>query len=263
MSQRLITLLTDFGRTDTYVGQMHAVIASVAPESRVVDFTHDIAPQNILQAAVMLEDAVEACPPGTIHVAVVDPGVGSQRKAIAAEIGPWIFVGPDNGVFTAVIVRWPVGAVVELTERRFHREIQSTTFHGRDIFSPVAAHLSNGVPLASLGPTLLPLLVQIPIPQPRRETTCVAGVVLWVDHFGNLITNLSRQHLDQRSGRVKVGTVSDVPLVDCYAAGQPDGLFALFGSSGRLEIAVRNGSAASRLQTGGGMRVEWRAHDPS
>lgn len=261
MSPRLITLLTDFGRTDTYVGQMHTVIASIAPAARVIDFTHDIAPQNILQAAVMLEDAVEACPPGTIHVVVVDPGVGSQRRAIAAEIGPWIFVGPDNGLFTAVLARWPRGAVVELTERRFQRQTRSATFHGRDIFSPVAAHLSNGIPLTSLGPIVLPPLVQILLPQPRIDPHGTSGEVLWVDHFGNLITNLRREQIEIFPGHVTLGAVAQIPLVDCYALGSSEDPIALIGSSGRLEIAVKNGSAAERLHAGPGVRVHWRASE--
>ncbi len=261
MSQRMITLLTDFGRTDTYVGQMHAVIASIAPAVRVVDLTHDIAPQNIVHGGLMLEDAVEACPPGTIHVAVVDPGVGSQRKAIAAEVGPWIFVGPDNGLFTAVLARWPLGAAVELTERRFHRETRSNTFHGRDVFAPTAAHLANGASLVSLGSALLTPLIQTPIPQPCREPHRTTGEVLWVDHFGNLVTNLRREHLHRSGGRISLPTASDLPLVACYADGPEESLFALFGSSGRLEIAVRNGSAAARLKAGAGTIVEWQPAD--
>lgn len=257
MSIPLITLLTDFGRTDTYVGQMHCVLAVLAPQARVVDLTHEIAPQKILQGAVILQDAVSVAPEGAIHVAVVDPGVGSTRRGLAARIGPWWFVGPDNGLFTAVMETWPCTDVVQLDRPEFHRPLVSATFHGRDVFCPAAAALANGVPLQKIGSSLSTPPVLLNLPKPELSGKHLTGCVLWKDHFGNLITNIQRSHLSGRVQDIAVGQISGVRLVDCYADAATDELVALWGSSGRLEIAVRGGSAAAvtGLNAGAEIRV--------
>ncbi|HUQ68079.1 MAG TPA: SAM-dependent chlorinase/fluorinase [Planctomycetaceae bacterium] len=289
----LLTLLTDFGLQDTYVAQMHGVIAGIAPTARVIDLAHGIQPQNRLHAAVALVDAVEAFPDGTVHVVVVDPGVGSARRAIAAEIGPWRFVGPDNGVLTGVLDRWPLHRAVSLTKTRFFRPNVSRTFHGRDVFAPVAAQLATGVPMDELGEPFVDPLVRLDWPRPTMSARQITGQVLVVDRFGNLITNITADLLttlgatgeglrspvllatsepvpDTRedtggskpaaSGtraptvEVTAGLHTIGPVVGCYAErpGQP---LALIGSSGRLEIAVGNGSAAETLQLGVGAKV--------
>ncbi len=254
MSAPMITLLTDFGRSDSYAGQMQAVIATVSPAARIIDLTHDIGPQNIVQAACVLADSVAACPPGTIHVVVVDPGVGSQRRAIAAEIGPWLFVAPDNGVLTAVQERWPLGRIVELTKPEYHRPGVSATFHGRDLFGPVAAHLANGVEIDHVGRELATPPVRVPLPKPLISDTQVSGEVLWSDHYGNLITNIREVELPNPTDFVRIGEQS-ARFVTCYAEGQPGELVALIGSSGRLEIASRDGSAAQVLSASPGSTV--------
>lgn len=255
----VLTLLTDFGLQDTYVAQMHGVIAGIAPAARVIDLTHAIEPQNVMQGAVALVDAVAAFPDGTFHVVIVDPGVGSDRRAIAAEIGPWRFVGPDNGVFTGVLDRWPLHRAVSLTNPQFFRPEVSRTFHGRDIFVPVAAHWANGTPLESFGELVTDPLKRIDWPRPTVSPGQIEGEVMVVDHFGNLITNIQAMHLPAGQ-TVEVQTQPFIigPIVDCYAD-QPGRLMALIGSSGRLEIARGNHSAAQTLQLGVGakVRVNW------
>ncbi|MBI1348086.1 hypothetical protein GC163_17570 [bacterium] len=243
-----ITLLTDFGHRDTYVGEMHAVIAGIAPQARVIDLTHDVSPQNVLQGAILLANAVDACPAGTIHVAVVDPGVGSSRAAIAVQAGDRTFIAPDNGLLTVVLQKFPQQSAVELTNPAYHRQQMSATFHGRDLFSPVAAHLANGVSLAALGPPITLPLVTLPIPEPQQTSNGLRGEVLWVDHFGNLITNLPSSHIGDNVASVHWRDAAAIPLVRCYADADVGTLLALIGSSSRLEVAVRNGSAADVLQ---------------
>jgi len=250
-----ISLLTDFGLRDTYVGEMHAVIAGLAPQARIIDLTHDVAPQNVMHGALLLANAVESCPAGTIHVAVVDPGVGSRRAAIAVRAGDWIFIAPDNGLLTRVLQRYPPMAAVELTNTAYHRSRVSTTFHGRDLFCPVAAHLANGVAWEVLGPALTRPLVQLTIPVPQSVGSTLQGEVLWIDHFGNLITNLDVTQLPEEFSTVRLCNDQRVPRVRCYAdvaVGQP---LAVVGSSGQLEIAVRNGSAARVLHAAVGDRI--------
>jgi len=254
----LLTLLTDFGLQDTYVAQMHGVIAGIAPTARVIDLAHGIQPQNRLHAAVALVDAVEAFPDGTVHVVVVDPGVGSSRRAIAAEIGRWRFVGPDNGVFTDVLDRWPLHRAVTLTNPQFHRPGVSRTFHGRDVFSPVAAHWVNGVSIDEFGPPVADPLVQLDWPRPTLSTGHITGQILMVDRFGNLITNITADLLTaSQAAEVTAGSQRIGAIVGCYAE-RPGQALALIGSSGRLEIAVGNGSAAETLQLGVGAKVSVR-----
>ncbi|NBC10647.1 MAG: hypothetical protein GVY24_02800 [Planctomycetes bacterium] len=191
-SNMVITLLTDFGSSDTYVGQMKGVLTSMAPQVTVVDLTHHVPPQDVLAAAIHLDAAVDAFADDTIHVAVVDPGVGSRRRGIALRNERGSFVGPDNGLFTAVLERYPAKAIVSLEDRALFRETVSDTFHGRDIFAPAAAHLANGLHLTEFGP-LIDQPVRLDIPQPiENDDGSLAVHPLITDHFGNLITNLHR-----------------------------------------------------------------------
>ena len=249
----VITLLTDFGVSDSYVAEMKAVLlgqrARVDPA--VVDVTHEIGPQDVLAASIVLERAVRAFGAGTIHVAVVDPGVGSGRRIIAARINRQIVLAPDNGLITWAFRRLKCEAVWELTWRPKTRP--SATFHGRDLFAPAALMLARGKALRQLArpiddPVLLPIS-----PATVAED---AVVILHVDHFGNATTNMPAEVLPARKVKaVRVGR-RRVPLVRTYvdvAEGKP---LALIGSSGLLEIAVRNGSAARELKLRVGQAIE-------
>lgn len=261
----LITLLTDFGDQDTYVGQMRGVIAGIVRAANVVDLTHAIAPQDVLQGAIVWADAIAAFPPGTIHVGVVDPGVGTNRLAIAAEIGPWRFVAPDNGLLTAVRRRWPTQAVVELNRPEWHRSPRSATFHGRDVFAPVAAYWARDIAMTSLGTPLETPLVEVELPVVAIGEHEVHGVILWPDRFGNLLTNITTADVpsDIPPERVRV-TVADrtiAGIARCYGDCPVGTLNALWDSSDRLEVAVSGGSAAEllKLQRGDEIRVHWDA----
>jgi S-adenosylmethionine hydrolase len=256
----IITLTTDFGLTDSYVGSMKGVILGIAPEARLIDITHTIGPQDTNQAAYILETFYNFFPPGTIHLVVVDPGVGSQRRAIALQTPESIFVAPDNGVLTMVWqearARWgPEDCLaVDLTERRFWREHVSPTFHGRDIFAPVAAHLATGVSLASFGTRLL-TITEATFEQPTRGRNGeLVGRIIHVDHFGNCITNLTPHDLRQagKSAQLNIHVIDQHidGLQQTYSDAPVGMLIALIGSSGHLELALRNGSAAQMLGVG-------------
>lgn len=236
----VVTLLTDFGLADTYVGQVKGAILSVAPDATLVDLTHAVPPQDVQAGAFLLWSAVEACPAGSIHVAVVDPGVGSARRAIALRAGRGdVFVGPDNGLLLPAVDR--LGGyqlAVVLTVPAYWRASQSRTFHGRDVFGPVAGHLAAGVPLESLGHAVDDMQ-RLSLPQP----TGLTGEVLHVDTYGNLVTNLPAQALPDLF-QVRVGQHVVEPA-EHYAAVAPGALLALAGSTGMLEIAARDASAAS------------------
>ncbi len=250
----VIALLTDFGTRDTYVAQMRGVIACREPSLCVIDVTHAISPQAVLAGAYALADAVEAFPAGTVFVVVVDPGVGSERRAIAAEIGAWRYVGPDNGLLSVLLVRYALGAVVELSNPAFHRQPRSSTFHGRDIFAPVAAAWATGTPLAAFGsPVTAPLVrieVAFPLCDADEHHQTVTGVVIDADHFGNLRSNIDRETLGKvalESCKVAIDGTFVGPIANCYADGVPGDVIALFGSNNRLEVAVCHGSAAERF----------------
>ncbi len=246
-----ITLTTDFGDADGYVGAMKGVILSLAPQVTVVDISHAVPAQQVRHASRVLATAAPFFPPGTIHVAVVDPGVGSQRRGIALQTPTAMFVGPDNGLFSPFL-RDQL-ACVALTNAAAHHHPVSATFHGRDIFAPVAAHLANGMPLAALGP-VVDDPVTWPDPRPQRlPDGRLRAHVVYVDHFGNLVTNI--QSLTGQDVQVLVGGTT-LPLRHTYADVASGELVALVGSSGDLEIAVRDGSAAERLGVGVGTPVE-------
>jgi S-adenosylmethionine hydrolase len=260
MSSPIITLTTDFGQSDFDAGVLSGVIWSIAPQARVVDLSHAIGRHNILEAALLLERCTPYFPPGTIHVVVVDPGVGTQRRGLAARLGNLSFVGPDNGLLTPLLKRalatgGPV-EMVHLDQPRFWLPDVSAIFHGRDVFAPVAAHLANAVHLSELGsPDTDPVLLEFP--QPQRSAAGWRGLVLHVDAFGNLSTNLERTHLPANSPvKVQVANAQIDGLVATFGDGRPGQLVALFDSSGKLCICVVNGNAASHLQLGVGDPLE-------
>ncbi len=251
----IITLTTDLGLSDGYVGAMKGVILSIAPDAQLVDISHQIAPQDIRQAAYVLHDAAGYFPAGAIHVAVVDPGVGSVRRALVLRTSQAFFVGPDNGVFTLFLADAPDAECYALENPAFMLSRVSATFHGRDVFAPAAAHLARGVPPADFGPRVYdPVTFAVPRPVEQTGGRWLAHV-LYADHFGNLITSLTRDTLDgATSAEISIGprriTRRILRIVRTYADAAPGELVALFGSSNHLEISVVNGNAAQTLGLG-------------
>lgn len=253
----IITLLTDFGTADAFVGVMKGVILGIAPHVHLVDLTHEVPPQAVAVAAFLLDTAWREFPQGTIHLVVVDPGVGSSRRPLAAEGRHGRFVVPDNGVLTPVLEAGEVTALHALTRAEFFRRPVSRTFHGRDVFAPVAAHLANGVSVAALGPPVSdPVRLDLPRPEPLPDGG-TAGRVLHVDRFGNLITNLPQALFDPDRGVpvVTVGGQRIRGLADSYAAAPAGHPGAIVGSAGTLEIFLPGGSAAAALDVARGASV--------
>ncbi|WP_448573592.1 SAM hydrolase/SAM-dependent halogenase family protein [Trichothermofontia sp.] len=256
-SPPLITLLTDFGDRDSYVGVMKGVIAGINPHIRVIDLTHQIPPQAIALARFHLMTAVPYFPPGTVHLAVVDPGVGSQRRAIAVALAMGSFlVGPDNGIWGGVVQQYPVQAAVVLNNPTYWRTGQSSaTFHGRDIFAPIAAHLASGVAWAALGEPIAPqTLVDLDLPGCQPTALGLTGTVQAIDHFGNIITNIPAAQLQGQPWQVIWGDEL-IPAATTYSDVAVGSLLALIGSHGWLEIACHRGNAAQRLKAEWGHRV--------
>jgi len=252
----LITLTTDFGLADSYVGVMKGVILGIDPTATIVDISHDIAPQDVQEAAYVVYTAYSYFPPDTIHVVVVDPGVGSRRRAIALRAAQATFVAPDNGVLSYVLAREEMKEAVSLTNSRYHRPTVSHTFHGRDIFAPVAAHLSRGVPLTELGEPLTEI-VTFPLPQPQvLPDGGVAGHILHIDRFGNLILDVGEADFTLGEGIIlEVAGRRIQGLGRTFTDVLAGELVAYIGSSGHLEIALREGNAAQSLGMRKGDRI--------
>lgn len=258
MARPIVALLSDFGTRDHYAGTMKAVVLGICPDATLVDIGHEIQPHDVLGGALELAACYRYFPPATIFLVVVDPGVGSARRGIAADTGDYRFVAPDNGVLTAVLRESPPRRVVELTERKYARPTVSRTFEGRDRFAPAAGWLAKGIGLASLGRTITDFH-QLSIPAPAVEAAEARGEVLRVDRFGNLISNIDRRTFDRIAGNggiaVSVNQEEVGRIVDAYAEAAEGELCALFGSTDHLEIAVNGGSAAARLGVGRGAAV--------
>ncbi len=258
---RIITLTTDFGHSDPFVGIMKGVILGLAPDSRLVDLSHEIPPQDVIAGALALEAAVDYFPPGTIHVAVVDPGVGTERAAVAVECDGFVLVGPDNGLFGLVLERFTPIRAVNLTNSAFHLKPVSASFHGRDIFAPAAAHLACGAQLEEMGEPACDL-VTLELPPLVQSGLQLEACVLVADGFGNVVTNLSRAaylawrgELSDEGIRVQGGPRTRIEIRRTYADVAPRQAVAFFGSSGRLEISVREGNAAKCLGLTRGSKV--------
>jgi S-adenosyl-L-methionine hydrolase (adenosine-forming) len=256
----LITLTTDFGMGSHYVAQMKGAILSLVREVDLVDISHEIGPQNVREGAVSLADATPRFPPGTIHVAVVDPGVGTARRLLYVEIGGQRYLAPDNGLLSYLLLTQQPQRIVALANRRFWLPEPAHTFHGRDILAPVAAHLALGVDPAELGPALATGdLVALDWPQPRCTHERIDGEVLYVDSFGNLIANIRRELVESLGNLsslvVGCGNRQIQGIVATYGAALPGERVALFDSQGRLEVAVVDGSAARDLRLGAGAAV--------
>jgi S-adenosylmethionine hydrolase len=238
----VVTLLTDFGLEDPFVGVVHGVILTRCPHARIVDLCHGIAPHDVREAAFWVSRCARYFPPLTVHVVVVDPGVGTDRHAIAVQTGDHVFVGPDNGVLTGIFTGGDV--VHRIDEDRFALTDKSRTFHGRDVFAPVAAELASGrVRVPEVGPVAHPMKLDL-----------TPGRVATIDRFGNLITDIEAS---PATLHVEIAGVS-VPVADTYGEVPRGELVALLGSFGTLEIAVREGSAAERLGVGRGEPVSAR-----
>ncbi len=251
----IITLLTDFGATDGFVGAMKGVILSINPDAKLVDLSHQISPQDIEAGAFILNTCYHFFPPGTIHVAVVDPGVGSERRILAVAAHRYFFIAPDNQVLKYILNSDETLTVVEVLNKQFFLKRVSRTFHGRDVFAPVAAHLSLGLPIRNLGNVILDYdrgAVDRAIVTEQK----IVGKIIHIDKFGNLITNISEDQLQKPILSIIVGSTRLNRLSKSYAEaaiGQP---LAIIGSSGFLEIAVRNDNAQQQLSVNRGDMVE-------
>lgn len=252
---RRVTLLTDFGTADGYAGAMKGVVAAIAPNAWIEDMAHDIAPGDLAAAAWALQGYAFLFPPDTVHVVVVDPGVGTSRLPIAARVRDRFFVLPDNGILDAVTGEADPEAVVRLENLPQGPQSHSTTFHGRDIFAPAAGHLASGGGLRSLGSPVA-TLVRLDVARPLRTADGARGQVRHVDRFGNLISDIPAAWAE--GGEVFLAGESIGPLLATYGAVQPQELLALIGSRQTVEIAVRNGSAAERLGANRGTPVSVR-----
>lgn len=265
----LITLLTDFGLQDEYVGVMKGVIAGIAPTVRVVDISHAVYPQDVVHGAFLLAAAYPFFPPGSVHLAVVDPGVGGPRRILAVECGGHRFVAPDNGLLERVLAGQPDARVVAVEKRRYFLDQISDTFHGRDIFAPVGAHMAGGLPLTQLGPVVdRRAVVSGVVPHCRfTDNDGIEGVVVAVDRFGNLLTNIDRGALERLTRRTAaerlvvelVGKWAGA-LVRAYSHAAAQAPLALVGSRGLVEISVNGGSAQKALKAAikDHVRVRWR-----
>jgi S-adenosylmethionine hydrolase len=254
----VVTLLTDFGERDFFVGAMKGVILAINQDARMVDVSHDIPPHKVQEAAFVLKGAYPHFPPGTIHLAVVDPGVGSSRRSIIVDAGAHLFVGPDNGIFTWVLKDRPC-RVIELTEAQFFLPEVSDTFHGRDIFAPVAGHLSLGVHKSESFGRFIEDPVVMSFPEPVLEHGKITGEVIHIDRFGNLITNIPKMMI---RGRVKpeevsisVGDNTLEGISRSYSRKKPGELLSVIGGADLLEVSVNMGNAMEVLGVETGERV--------
>lgn len=258
----IITLLSDFSTRDAYVASMKGVILGLNREAVLVDLAHEVPPQDVRAGALILAGAAPYFPPGTIHLAVVDPGVGGPRRALAARGGGQFWVGPDNGLFHLIFSQTAELTIVSLENPRFFRPEVSPTFHSRDIFAPVAAHLSLGIDLAQLGPVIAdPVPLDFPLPVFTPEA--VRGEIIYVDRFGNLVSNVRAGELKawapEGNWRLQIGPRNIRGLVRTYTDVAPGEFLALEGSHGYVEIACAGDNAAKRLKAGAGQSLEiWR-----
>jgi len=252
----MITLLTDFGDADFYVGSMKGVILNINPNIQMVDISHAVYPQNIEQAAFVLKQVYHYFPEGTIHVVVVDPGVGSERRIIAVSTGDYIFLAPDNGVLKYIYEDYSEYKVIEVTNKRYFLDDVSTTFHGRDIFAPAAAHLSLGHNITDFGKQISNY-IRPEIIKPVREGNKITGQVIYIDSFGNCITNISSELMESKNGiqiRIKNLVLSEIK--SNYSEVSKGEVLALLGSSGMMEISVNQGNAQKQYGFRVGDRVE-------
>ena len=260
----IISLLTDFGTADYFVGAMKGVILKINPKVTVVDLTHEIPPQDVSAGAFTLAQAAASFPAGTVHVAVVDPGVGSARRGILASAGGQFFVGPDNGLFSFIYEREPLARVFHLTNEKYFGPKVSATFHGRDVFAPVAAALSTGVAPEEFGEEVTDF-VRLPNLKPQRAADgTIEAAIIHVDRFGNCVTNLTAEVMPARPRIIINGReITSLRRFFAEESGDSQELFAIWGSAGYLEIAANRASAARLLDAKRGQVVQVQSLGPS
>jgi S-adenosylmethionine hydrolase len=259
-SKPILTLTTDFGGDGPYVASLKGIILSLAPETQLVDVSHSIAPQNVMEGAFVLAAIVDSFPAGTVHLAVIDPGVGTDRRLVALKVAEQWFVAPDNGLLGGLVRRHRPMGIWEITNPAIRRAVVSHTFHGRDILAPAAAHLLLGRQPQELGPPRRAVITLANF-DPRSEEKCIVGEVVFRDTFGNLITNVSAEMLAEREVHRWVTEIAGeriTGVVRAYGDRPPGTLVALAGSSGWMEIAIVNGDAARQLTVGPGTTVWFR-----
>jgi len=254
MKSDLITLITDFGYQDPFVGIMKGVILGINPKARIIDLSHGVPAQDLLAGALILRHSVPFFPPGTIHVAIVDPGVGTRRRPLLIEAEGGFFIGPDNGVLSLALEGREVEKMIELSNETYHLRPASATFHGRDIFAPVAGYLSLGIPAQELGAPVSGF-VRLPWPEVVWRDDTIQGEIIYIDSFGNLISNISAQDLkglDPQSLTVSLGKLTIQGLAPNYLTGAERGYVALINSWALLEIALfkRSAHIESGIKTG-------------
>jgi S-adenosyl-L-methionine hydrolase (adenosine-forming) len=250
----LITLMTDFGTRDGFPAQMKGVIHTLCPSATVVDITHDIQPYSVAEAAMVVLGYGKYFPSGTVHVAVVDPGVGGVRRGIVLNSCGRYFVGPDNGVFSFIISAEGSCTIREITNPAIMLPDPHPTFHGRDVFAPVAAHLAAGISFERVGPEIRdPVLFSMP--PVYRNPDGLVGEVIYVDRFGNLCSNLPADQLDSPIGSIEVGTFRVAEIHRCFSDVKPGAPVAMINSFGFLEIAINGGNAADSLGIDRGSKV--------
>src|ERR1700733_10639033 len=264
-----LAIITDFGYRDHYVGAMKGVIASIAPRANVIDITHGVIAQCTVAGAIVLRESWRYFPPRTVFLAVVDPGVGTARAPIAIETRAGArFVGPDNGVLWLAANQAGIKKIVKLTSLRHRLTNVSATFHGRDIFAPAAAYLWRGTPISALGPALRPTAIeQLELPRPVDSARTVLGEVIYVDGFGNLVSNIDRGVAEQFASRFRLKSLSvriksgaAMRLLEAYGDAPKGAPLAIFGSFGLLEVAIRDGNAAIHFAAGPGSSVSLVTH---
>lgn len=254
----VITLLTDFGDRDYFVASMKGVILGINPQARVVDLSHDVAPHQVEDAAYLLKASYKYFPDGTVHVAVVDPGVGSLRRPLLVATSRHFFVAPDNGLLSYIYQEETGIEVRQIENKQYRLDSEGTTFDGRDLFAPAAAWLTKGQQPGSYG-KLIQDYVKLPLAEPKWQGSSMAGTIVYVDRFGNLISNLTSFHVKDVQGRarrpevaIRIGGMTINGLVRSYSQGDPLAVHALINSSGQVEVFIKEGSAAKTLQVSRG-----------
>ena len=252
----IITLLTDFGTEDAYVGVMKGVILSINPSVAIVDVCHYIDPQDLIEAAYLIKSSYRYFPKGTVHIVIVDPGVGGNRSIVAFKLSGHIFLAPDNGVLTLLVDEGEIEAIVRVENTDYFLDSISQTFHGRDIFAPVGSHISKGVPIEKLGPQLeFPDLTRLSIPMPYISNKDeLIGAIISIDRFGNCMSNISENTFNmfvknstEKRLEIKIGKTVIKSLSHTYSDAEPKRPLAIIGSFGYLEIAVNCDNAGHRL----------------
>lgn len=257
----VITLLTDFGDRDYFVASMKGVILGINPQARIVDLSHAVTPHQVEEAAYLVKATYKYFPDGTVHVAVVDPGVGSTRRPLLVTTSRHFFVAPDNGLLSFIYQEETGVEVRQIENKQYRLDSEGTTFDGRDLFAPAAAWLTKGQQPGSYG-KLIQDYVKLPLTEPKWQGGALVGTVAYVDHFGNLISNLTPFHVKDVQGRtrrsdvsIRIGGVTIDGLVKTYSQGSPDVPHALINSNGQVEVFVKEGSAAKALNVSRGATI--------